>query len=156
MAFTIYWTDKPNNTYMSPYQPIKQCIIIDGSQDVAGEGTVYESEIVSMKWRIQQYDFVNLGDWDDSKDVYVRTQKYLGKMLEYESDDNYWNNGSTTLFAIDVSSICRQALSYDLRPCIEDSDEKRQWAIDQTTISYNTWKAFKVTAQLEFVKSDGS
>lgn len=97
-------TDQPENTFQSVYKPIKFS---------ARAETTNRDAYVSSKVTITPYD--NISDAAiTSKAVSIRVQPSID-IPNYNSAGNTPNN-NYLYYSIDVSSICRDFLSYNLRP----------------------------------------
>ena len=60
----------------------------------------------------------------------------------------------TDFFSLDISSICRDFLSFDLRACTQDTSAVVQRDITQSMTATKLYKKFKITAVPE--KLEGS
>ena len=148
-----YLTDYPHTLMNSTYMPIKFNLGIEGGVEI--NSVPYgNSEIVSVRYEIECLDR-ETGAYDTTKTTSVRAKKYVGLNLQYETAGS-WGNGTVTHFPIDISSICRQHITYDLRPSKEDADQKREWSIRSTTTAFNTFKEFRVRMYAECIDSSGA
>ena len=147
-ALNISWTDFPPNTIVSAHDHIKvQIAFNDGVSPTA------YTDIISVKFRIREYDSVNEA-YLDNKDVYIRVQPYVGANVPWDSSHT-WNT-THKMFSLDVSPIIRDRLSYDLRPCHQDtSNTRRLWDISQMTTSFYTFKKFSIEAAYEYLDANG-
>jgi len=154
MAIVTRWIDFPQTIMNSVHEPIKMGIDLNGSTStVAGQGTILSTDIVSIKFRVRRLNQIeNL--YFTSDDVYVRVQPNVDRNLDYLPIDHFAN--TQPYFTVDLSSICRQSLSYDLRPPMKDSDDNRQWEIHGSVPSWNTFGTFRVSAVMEYIKVDGT
>ena len=129
--------DQPSNTFQSVYQPIKfSARVLDTDRD----------RYVSSKVTITPYDNVT-NDELTSQSVTIRVQPSIN-IPNFTSSGNTPNN-NYLYYSIDVSSICRDFLSYDLRPCTHDLTTLVRRDITQAEISNNVYKTFLVKFELE-------
>jgi len=126
------------DSFQSVYKPIKFSAIFNSTN---------RDKYVSCKITITPYD--NISDSAlTSSAVTIRVQPSI--------DVPNLSAASTYLYyTIDVSSICRDFLSYDLRPCTQDIGNLVKRDITLAEISNNVYKKFDVDFQLEEIDSDG-
>lgn len=140
MSFLL--VDKPRNTTISAYSPIK----FTARKKIVGQTvSSAKDKFVSCKVSIIPRNSLNQV-LDASGRVDIRIQPSI--------DIPNWSDTETpnteyVYYTIDVSSICRDLISYDLRPCTHDTSTKVRRDITQGQLSLNTYKAFKVEFRLE-------
>ena len=132
-------TDHPANTFQSVYQPIKFN---------ARASTTNRDAYVSSKVTITPFDNITDAELTDQK-VSIRVQPSIN-IPNHNSTGNTPNN-NYLYYSIDVSSICRDFLSYNLRPCTHDLSTMVRRDITQGEISNNVYQKFTVTFQLEVI-----
>ena len=141
MALNI--VDQPENTFQSVYKPIKFSARFNSTD---------RDRYVSCKVTITPYD--NISDNAiTSQAVSIRVQPSIN-IPNYNSAGNTPNN-TYLYYTIDVSSICRDFLSYNLRPCTQDTGNLVKRDITLAQISNNVYQKFDVDFQLEEI-SGGS
>ena len=129
--------DQPSNTFQSVYQPIKFSARVEDTD---------RDRYVSSKVTIIPYDNIT-DDELTSQSVTIRVQPSIN-IPNFTSSGNTPNN-NYLYYSIDVSSICRDFLSYDLRPCTHDLTTLVRRDITQAEISNNVYKTFLVKFELE-------
>ena len=134
-------TDQPENTFQSVYKPIKFN---------ARAETTNRDAYVSSKVTITPFDNITDAELTDQK-VSIRVQPSIN-IPNYNAAGNTPNN-NYLYYSIDVSSICRDFLSYNLRPCTHDLSTMVRRDITQGEISNNVYQKFTVTFELEVISS---
>ena len=125
------------DSFQSVYKPIKF---------TARFNSTNRDKYVSCKITITPYD--NISDSAiTSSAVTIRVQPSIN-IPNFTSSGNTPNN-NFLYYTIDVSSICRDFLSYDLRPCTQDIGNLVKRDITLAEISNNVYKKFDVDFQLE-------
>ena len=125
------------DSFQSVYKPIKF---------TARFNSTNRDKYVSCKITITPYD--NISDSAiTSSAVTIRVQPSIN-IPNFTSSGNTPNN-NFLYYTIDVSSICRDFLSYDLRPCTQDTGNLVKRDITLAEISNNVYKKFDVDFQLE-------
>lgn len=133
--------DQPENTFQSVYKPIKFS---------ARAETTNRDAYVSSKVTITPYD--NISDAAiTSKAVSIRVQPSID-IPNYNSAGNS-PNSNYLYYSIDVSSICRDFLSHNLRPCTQDTSALVMRDITLAEISNNVYQKFEVEFELEVISS---
>jgi len=135
MALEI--VDQPENTFQSVYKPIKFS---------ARFGSTDRDKYVSCKVTITPYDNIS--------DAAITSQAVTIRVQPSIDIPNFTSSGNTPnsiflYYTIDVSSICRDFLSYDLRPCTQDTGTLVRRDITLAEISNNVYQKFDVDFQLE-------
>jgi hypothetical protein len=140
---TLTIIDRPIGTFQSVYDPIKiSCRVNDTNREK------YPS-VVAI---VTPYDTINNEyEYDNQIKIRVPVQPKVPENIDQDS----WSATSTLYYSIDLSTICRDFVSFDLRPCTHDTQEYSRKDITQGQISYNTFKYFSVTMRLEFIDTDG-
>jgi len=129
------------DSFQSVYKPIKFSARFDSTNR-----DIY----VSCKITITPYD--NISDSAlTSSAVTIRVQPSID-IPNFTSSGNTPNN-NYLYYTIDVSSICRDFLSYDLRPCTQDTGSLVKRDITLAEISNNVYKKFNVDFQLEQISN---
>tara|TARA_R100001460_G_scaffold82444_1_gene123416 strand:- start:6258 stop:8456 length:2199 start_codon:yes stop_codon:yes gene_type:complete len=132
----LNFVDQPTNTVQSVYSPIKFTARVDST-----DRAKYPSCKVSIIPR-------NLDDsLDSSGRIDIRVQPSIN-VPNFNSTSNTPNN-NFIYYTIDVSSILRDFVSYDLRPCTHDTTTNVRRDISLGQLSLNTYKRFKVEFFLE-------
>jgi hypothetical protein len=132
--------DQPTNTVQSVYSPIKFTARVDSTDRAR-----FPSCKVSVIPR-------NLDDTlDSSSRIDIRVQPSID-VPNFNSSSNTPNN-NYLYYTIDVSSILRDFVSYDLRPCTHDTTTNVRRDITIGQLSLNTYKRFKVEFFLEEIIS---
>ena len=133
--------DQPENTFQSVYKPIKFS---------ARAETTNRDAYVSSKVTITPYD--NISDAAiTSKAVSIRVQPSIN-IPNYNAAGNT-PNSNYLYYSIDVSSICRDFLSHNLRPCTQDTSALVMRDITLAEISNNVYQKFEVEFELEVISS---
>ena len=133
--------DQPENTFQSVYKPIKFSARVENTNRDA---------YVSSKVTITPYD--NISDAAiTSKAVSIRVQPSID-IPNYNSAGNS-PNSNYLYYSIDVSSICRDFLSHNLRPCTQDTSALVMRDITLAEISNNVYQKFEVEFELEVISS---
>tara|TARA_S200002703_G_scaffold80336_1_gene69262 strand:+ start:546 stop:2699 length:2154 start_codon:yes stop_codon:yes gene_type:complete len=129
---SIELIDRPFDTFVSVYEPIKFSVRI-GTTNVA----VYPS----CRVRIIPYDSFN-DVFEYNKEVQIRVQAQPKPPTNIDQDG--YAATSQTFYSGDVSSICRDFVSFDLRPCNQDTTLEVRRDISQGVMMLNTQKRFSV------------
>lgn len=133
--------DQPENTFQSVYKPIKFSARVENTNRDA---------YVSSKVTITPYD--NISDAAiTSKAVSIRVQPSIN-IPNYNAAGNT-PNSNYLYYSIDVSSICRDFLSHNLRPCTQDTSALVMRDITLAEISNNVYQKFEVEFELEVISS---
>ena len=136
---TLDFTDSPiGEAFVSVYKPIKLLARLDGETDK----TLFPSAI----FRITPYNIIT-NEFDYDREVQIRVP-VMPKVPNIASDQ-YANTGCLN-YAIDVSSICRDLVSFDLRPCTQETQHYIH-ALDMTSssLSVNTYTRVSVRVRVE-------
>jgi|TARA_R100000482_G_scaffold122207_3_gene69384 hypothetical protein len=145
MAVSQQFIDSPKDTViMSAYEPIKFTTRLTGSglEDYKSVQFI----ITPRDSRTNEYEYENQST--------IRVQP--SPRIHNWGDDATPNDGvSYKYFSLDISSICRDYLSFDLRACTHDTTTKVQRDITQSMPSYHMFKEFSVRMRPEFVNSSG-
>ncbi len=129
------------DSFQSVYKPIKFSARFNSTD---------RGRYVSCKITITPYD--NISDSAlTSSAVTIRVQPSIN-IPNFNSSGNTPNN-NYLYYTIDASSICRDFLSYDLRPCTQDTGSLVKRDITLAEISNNVYKKFDVDFQLEEISS---
>jgi hypothetical protein len=138
---TYQIVDEPLGHFQSVYSPIKYS---------ARATTTNRDAYVSSKVTITPYDNITDAALTDQK-VSIRVQPSID-IPNFNSSGNIPNN-SRLYYTIDVSSICRDFLSYSLRPCTHDTGSLVKRDITLAEISNNVYQKFEVKFELEVISS---
>lgn len=133
--------DEPLGHFQSVYSPIKYS---------ARATTTNRDAYVSSKVTITPYDNITDAALTDQK-VSIRVQPSID-IPNFNSSGNSPNN-NYLYYTIDVSSICRDFLSYSLRPCTHDTGSLVKRDITLAEISNNVYQKFEVKFELEVISS---
>ena len=141
--------DEPRETIQSVYSPIKYTARyeFDSSLTLAEAKAKHPSCKAIINPR-NPYT----GVLETSRGVTIRLQPSID-IPNFESDQT--PNNIYVYYTIDVSSIARDFVSYDLRPCTHDTSTKVKRDITMGQISKNVFESIKVNFQLEYINSDG-
>ena len=140
---TLTIIDKPIGTFQSVYDPIKISCRVESTD---------REKYPSVVAIVTPYDLINNEyEYDNQIKIRVPVQPKAPENLDQDS----WAATSTLYYSVDLSTICRDFVSFDLRPCTHDTQEYSRKDITQGQISYNTFKYFSVTMRLEFIDTDG-
>ncbi len=139
----LQYIDQPSDTFHSVYSPIKLS---------AFEVTQNRDKYVSCKVTITPIDNINGATLTDQT-VTIRVQPSID-IPNHNSSGNTPNN-SRLYYTIDVSSICRDFLSYNLRPCTHDTSNWVRRDITLAEISNDVYKEINVVFQLEEINTSG-
>ncbi len=134
--------NSPINSFVSVYHPIKYSARADVT-DVAK----YPSCLVTIT---PQNTITDLNE--PSVQIRVQAQPNAPSNLDPTS---YAATG-TSNYPIDVSSICRDFVSFEIRPCTHDTTTNIRRDITQGSMSLNTFKFFTVKFELEKIDSSGA
>ena len=141
--------DQPRETIQSVYSPIK----FSARYQFSSTLTLSQAKETFPSCMVTIYPrntYTNLLEHD--KSVSIRVQPSID-IPNYEDDQT--PNTSYVYYTIDVSSITRDFLSYDLRPCTHDTSDEVRRDITLGQISKNVFRAFKVQFDLEKINSSG-
>lgn len=141
---TITSKRTPNGTLESAYRPVKYVVEVYDSSSV--------DAFKSVKFEVQA---VEGGVWVDK--ATIRVQEDIDT-TGYTGTDTYFK-----IFSVDISSIARNDLSFDLRPLIHDTDAtgeestnfKIKQDITQSQIAHNVSKEYRVKATAEYIDANG-
>lgn len=140
---SISLIDRPLNSFVSVYEPIKFSARLESTNRA-----LYPSCLV----RIIPYDLVNdVSEFDNEVQIRVQAQPKNPTNL----DQDAWAVTSTLYYSGDISSICRDFVSFDLRPCNQDTTTGVRRDITQGAMMLNTQKYFTVKIHIEKINSDG-
>ncbi len=140
---SIELIDRPLNSFVSVYEPIKFSVRI-GSTDRA--------TYPSCRVRIIPFDAVNNVNESDNE-VQIRVQAQPKNPTNLDQDA--WAVTSTLYYSGDLSSICRDFVSFDLRPCNQDTTGGVKRDISQGAMMLNTQKYFTIKIIAEKINSSG-
>ena len=145
----LFIVDEPRETIQSVYSPIKYTARyeFDSSYTLAEAKAKYPSCKAIINPR-NPYT----GVLETSRGVTIRLQPSID-VPNFEGDQT--PNNDYVYYTIDVSSIARDFVSYDLRPCTHDTSTKVKRDITMGQISKNVFERIKVNFQLEYINSDG-
>ena len=145
----LFIVDEPRETIQSVYSPIKYTARynFDSSLTLAEAKAKYPSCKAIINPR-NPYT----GVLETSRGVTIRLQPSID-IPNWEDDQT--PNTDYVYYTIDVSSIARDFVSYDLRPCTHDTSNKVKRDITMGQISKNVFERIKVEFQLEYINSDG-
>lgn len=141
--------DQPRETIQSVYSPIKYTVRYQFSSSL----TLAEAKATYPSCRA----IINprnpyTGVLEADRGVRIRLQPSID-IPNWESDQTPNNN--YVYYTIDVSSIARDFVSHDLRPCTHDTSTKVKRDITMGQISKNVFESIKVNFQLEQIDSSG-
>lgn len=139
----LIYIDQPSDTFHSVYSPIKLS---------ARETTQDRDKYVSCKVTVTPINNISGAVLTDQA-VTIRVQPSID-IPNYTSVDNTPNN-TYLYYTIDVSSICRDFLSYNLRPCTHDISDWVKRDITLAEISNDVYKEINVVFQLEEINDSG-
>ena len=139
----LQYVDQPSDTFHSVYSPIKLS---------AREGTQDRDKYVSCKVTVTPINNINGATLTDQA-VTIRVQPSID-IPNFTSSGNTPNN-NYLYYTIDVSSICRDFLSYNLRPCTHDTSDWVKRDITLAEISNDVYKEINVVFQLEEINDSG-
>ena len=140
---TLNIIDKPVGTFQSVYDPIKISCRVENTD---------REKYPSVVAIVTPYDLINNEyEYDNQIKIRVPVQPKAPENI----DQDGWAATSTLYYSVDLSTICRDFVSFDLRPCTHDTQQYSRKDITQSQISYNTFKYFSVTMRLEYIDTDG-
>lgn len=140
---SIFLVDRPINSFVSVYEPIKFSARLDSTN---------RALYPSCRVRIIPYDSVNdVSEFDNEVQIRVQAQPKPPTNINQEG----WAATSTIDYSGDLSSICRDFVSFDLRPCTQDKTTGVRRDIAQGAMMLNTQKYFTIKINLEKINSDG-
>ena len=149
MSFNL--VDQPINTTLSVYSPIK----FTARKKLSGTGLTLadaKNKFPSCKVSIIPRNvFTNALDGSRRVDIRVQPSINIPNWADVETP-----NTDYVYYTIDVSSICRDLISYDLRPCTHDTSTKVRRDITVGQISANTFVGAKVEFRLEEINTSGN
>jgi len=145
----LFIIDEPRETIQSVYSPIKYTARYEFSSSL----TLAEAKAKypSCKAIINPRNPYT-GVLETDRGVKIRLQPSID-IPNWEDDQTPNNN--YVYYTIDVSSIARDFVSYDLRPCTHDTSTKVKRDITMGQISKNVFERIKVEFQLEEINSSG-
>ena len=123
---------------ISAHEPIKLTLRLSDSTAIENFPSCLFI-ITPRNSRTQEYEYDN--------QVTIRVQPSIN--VPNLPADVGGNNADKSDFALDLSSICRDYLSYDLRACTQDTSTGVNRDITQSMPSYNMFKEFSVTVRPE-------
>ena len=135
-------TSSPINSFVSVYHPIKYSARANVT-DVAK----YPSCLVTIT---PNNTITDLNE--PSVQIRVQAQPNAPSNIDPAS---YAATG-TSNYPVDVSSICRDFVSFDIRPCTHDTTDGIKRDMTQGSMSLNTFKFFTVKFELEKIDSSGA
>lgn len=144
--------DSPQDlSFVSPYEPIK----ISARSGKGSNFTLqdHKKTFPSGLYEITPYSNVSDSLLTDEK-VTIRSQVSID-IPNFTSLGNT-PNSNYGYYTIDISSICRDFVSFDLRPCTHDTSSKVERDITLGQISNNMYRKFDVTFKLEQINSTGN
>lgn len=140
---SISLIDRPLNSFVSVYEPIKFSARLESTN---------RALYPSCRVRIIPYDSVNdVSEFDNEVQIRVQAQPKNPTNL----DQDAWAVTSTLYYSADISSICRDFVSFDLRPCNQDTTTGVKRDITQGAMMLNTQKYFTIKINIEKINSDG-
>ena len=140
---SIFLVDRPINSFVSVYEPIKFSARLDSTN---------RALYPSCRVRIIPYDSVNdVSEFDNEVQIRVQAQPKPPTNINQEG----WAATSTIDYSGDLSSICRDFVSFDLRPCTQDKTTGVRRDITQGAMMLNTQKYFTIKINIEKINSDG-
>ena len=144
MAVSQQIVDQPiADALISAYEPIKLTTRLTGSG---------LEDYKSVQFIITPRDSrTNLYEYENQTFIRVQPSTYIHNWGSTATP----NDGSYKYFSLDVSSMCRDYLSFDLRACTHDTTDKVQRDITQSMPSYNMFKEFSVRMRPEYIDSSG-
>ena len=141
--------DQPRNTIQSVYSPIKYTARYQFSSSLTLAQA--KAKYPSCKAIINPRNPYT-GVLEADRGVTIRLQPSID-IPNWESDQT--PNTKYVYYTIDVSSIARDFVSHDLRPCTHDTSTKVKRDITMGQISKNVFERIKVNFQLEEINSSG-
>ena len=140
---SIELIDRPLNSFVSVYEPIKFSVRISSTD---------REKYPSCRVRIIPQDSINnVSEFD--KEVQIRVQAQPKAPSNIDQDG--WAANNTLYYSGDISSICRDFVSFDLRPCNQDTTVGVKRDITQGAMMLNTQKYFTVKVIMEKINSSG-
>ena len=140
---TVELIDRPFNTFISVYEPIKFSARLEST-----DRALYPS----CRVRIIPFDSVNnVSEFDN--EVQIRVQVKPKSPTNIDQDG--FNATSMIHYSADLSSICRDFVSVDLRPCNQDTTGGVKRDITQGAMMLNTQKFFTVKVIIEKINTSG-
>jgi hypothetical protein len=133
--------DEPKNTIQSVYSPIKFTARVSETD---------KNKYPSCKVSVIPRDLA--GVLDTSRRVDIRVQPSID-IPNFNDDQS--PNTDNIYYTIDVSSICKDLVSYDLRPCTHDTTTNVRRDISMGQQSLNTYERVKVEFFLESIDDNG-
>ncbi len=127
--------DQPKNTVQSVYSPIKFTARVDSTD---------RDKYPSCKVSITPSNIDETLDASRRVDIRVQPSIDIPNYADTESP-----NTTYLYYTIDVSSILRDFVSYDLRPCTHDTSNNVRRDITMGQMSLNTFQLFNVEFFLE-------
>jgi len=127
--------DQPKNTVQSVYSPIKFTARVDSTD---------RDKYPSCKVSIIPRNIDETLNASQRVDIRVQPSIDIPNYADTESP-----NTSYLYYTIDVSSILKDFVSYDLRPCTHDTSDNVRRDISMGQMSLNTFQLFKVEFSLE-------
>jgi hypothetical protein len=162
---SIQIVDSPTDSrFYSVYSPIKYTARVSGSNANGQTGTV--NDYVSLRVRFTPYNETT-DQWMNGSSVSsagnnplpdetfaIRVQ--FTPFVYGFSIDSAPNDGTYRYFSIDVSSLLRNQLSYNLRPCSHDTlNNKIKRDITLNQIATNLHSRFEISFTPEYINSSG-
>ena len=143
---------------VSAYTPIKFLCRVSGAPISGQAGNV--TDYVSAKFMITPRN-LKFNAWENDNADNVPSRVFSVRVpftpyLHSSAPDNDVNDNSAfRYFSVDLSSVLRDFLSVDLRPCSHDTSSSMQRDITMSQISENIMWFFLVKTTPEFINSSG-
>ena len=135
---------EPTNGIVSVHEPIKYTYRISGDSNNEYRSALFVITPKNVYTNSQELD----------KQISIRVQPILNVP---NIPVNAGGNASTTKeFSLDVSSIFKDFLSYDLRPCSHDTTKGIERDITQSNPSVNMFRSMSVKIQAEKIDANGA
>ncbi len=143
---TVNFQDRPlEGIAVSAHQPIKFTVRVKGS------GSADMRKYKSVDFLITP---VNQYTGEDETDNQVSIRVQHSPIIHDTVNSIYNDDDAYRFFSLDISSICRDFLSFDLRACTQDTSAVVQRDITQSMTATKLYKKFKIVAVPE--KLEGS
>ena len=162
---SIQITDSPiESRFYSVYSPIKYTARVSGGNTSGETQTV--TDYKSLRVTFTPYNEVT-DQWQNGSSVSNAGNNPLPSetfsirvpftpFVHGWSVDSTPNNGTYRYFSIDVSSLLRNQLSYNLRPCSHDTrNDKIKRDITMNQIATNLHSLFQIQITPEYINSNG-
>ena len=159
----------PDNEFQSVYTPLKITVRVEGGQGSDSLTNTVE-DYVSCRFHFTPYNETT-DQWlnstsingsvlplrDETFAVRVPYTPYVHGWTIDATPNQHVNGGAAfyRYFTLDIAPLLRNYLSYNLRPCSQDTSNNIQRDITLNQIAYNLFTRYQVQVRPEYISSNG-